>query len=264
MDDGQDVTTEAAITERRHRKLTLLASAAACVLAGLVLWLWGRDIYTFLTDETALEALVVRLGPWGPIALILTNVVQIVVAPIPGYVVQLAAGYLYGPLKGGIYAGIGVLVGAMTAMWLARTLGRPVARLLVGESRLARWETVTHSDSPWIWLLLLLGPIGDVPYTLAGLSSVPYLTIFLITLFVRVPAVFLSTAIGGGALSLYWLFVVVGIAGGVLIVGMRYKKPLGDWYERTLHIQAGVARPNAIPAPLPTMELSKDEPHVHS
>ena len=61
---------------------------------------------------------------WGPAALIGINVAQILVAPIPGYVVQAAAGYLYGPLWGGIYGAIGLMIGAMLAMLLARLLGR--------------------------------------------------------------------------------------------------------------------------------------------
>jgi uncharacterized membrane protein YdjX (TVP38/TMEM64 family) len=257
-DESQTIETEqsagATAAEQRTGRgrwiVTALAGVVALVLGGIALWFWGADIYTFLTDEKALEAIVVRAGVWGPLALILLNVVQIVIAPIPGYMVQLAAGYLYGPLWGGIYAAIGLMVGAMTAMWLARTLGRPVAVMLVGEKRLARWESVTHSDSVWVWLLLLLGPVGDVPYTLAGLSRVRYRMIFLITLFIRVPSVFLSTSIGGGAVPLVWFFVVVGIAGVVLLVGLRFKEPLSAWYERTLRAHANVALPTVLPEPV--------------
>ncbi len=253
--------------DRRQWLLTALAMAVALVLLGIALRLWGMDAYVFLTDEQALEDLVLRMGVWGPLVLILFNVVQIVVAPVPGYMVQLAAGYLYGPLWGGIYAAIGVLLGAMTAMWLARTLGRPMARLLVGESRLARWESVTHSDSVWVWLLLLLGPVGDVPYLLAGLSRVSYLTIFLITLFIRVPSVFLSSAIGGGAVPLVWFFVVVGVAGVILLVGLRYKSAISAWYERTLNRQVEASLPSSIASPssssVPALESNPDESHSY-
>lgn len=76
-----------------------------------------------------------------------------------------------------------------------------MACLWLGENRLTRWESVTHSSSAWVWLLLLLGPVGDTPYALAGLSCVSDLTIFLITILIRVPSVFLSsTAIGSGEL----------------------------------------------------------------
>lgn len=166
--------------------------------------------------------------------MILVNVVQIVIAPIPGYVVQFAAGYLYGPLWGGVFAAIGILLGSMAAMWVGRTFGRPAVRLMVGEMRLARWESVTHSNSPWLWFLLLVGPIGDLPYLLAGLSHVSYRTIFLITLLVRMPTAFLSTAIGGGALPVAWLGVLVAAAAVVMAVFYRYREPLLAWYERSV------------------------------
>jgi uncharacterized membrane protein YdjX (TVP38/TMEM64 family) len=218
---------------RQHTRKIMLG-AAALLLAAVALWAWGEPLWRLLTDEQALEALVEQAGIWGPLALIAANVVQIVVAPVPGYVVSLSAGYLYGPLWGGIYAGCGVLLGGMAAMWVGRTFGRPFVRAMVGEQRLARWESVTHSDSPWVWFLLLLGPVGDLPFLLAGMSRVSYLTILLITLVIRVPSVFVSTAIGSGAIPAVWLVLLLAAAAVVMLVALRYRAPLAAWFERTV------------------------------
>lgn len=218
---------------RRNRRSILLALIALAAVA-LGAWLWGDDVVHLLSDEAAVEAMVTRAGVWGPVALIALNVVQIVVAPVPGYVVQLAAGYLYGPLWGGIYAGIGILLGGMAAMALARTFGRPLAHMMFGAERLARWESVTHSESPWVWFLLFLGPIGDLPFFLAGLSRVSYLTVFLVVLVVRVPTAFLSTAIGAGALPIAWLGGLVLAAAVVALLLHAYRAPLAAWYERNV------------------------------
>ena len=94
--------------------------------AALLAWRYGADLWALANDEVALEAAVASLGMWGPAALIGINVAQILVAPIPGYVVQAASGYLYGPLWGGIYGAVGLMLGAMLAMLVARLLGRPL------------------------------------------------------------------------------------------------------------------------------------------
>ncbi len=218
----------------RQNARMLALSAAALLLLGVVLWFWGEPLWRLLTDEQALEALIERVGVWGPLALIALNVLQIVVAPIPGYVVSLSAGYLYGPLWGGIYAATGTLLGAMAAMWVGRTFGRPFVRAMLGAERMARWESVTHTDSPWVWFLLLLGPLGDFPYLLAGMSRIPYALIFLMTLVIRVPSVFLTTAIGGGAVPVFWLAAVAGAAATAMLVGLRYRARLSAWYVRTI------------------------------
>lgn len=218
-------------TQRGWLLALIVFGLAALGVAG---WLWGATIWNFLTDEEMVQSLVVRAGAWGPLVLILLNVLQIVIAFIPGHVVQLAAGYLYGPYWGFLYAAIGLLVGAMAAMALARFFGRPVAKWMIGETRLQQWEKVTHSDSTWVWTLLMIGPIGDIPFVLAGLSSVSFTKIFLLTLFVRVPSAFLSTAVGGGLIPYYWMVAVVIVAAVVALLALHYKSSIDAWFDRTV------------------------------
>jgi uncharacterized membrane protein YdjX (TVP38/TMEM64 family) len=260
--------------QRARLPLYIVGSVAALAVIATVLWLWGEPIWRLLTDEQAIERLVEQAGPWGPLALILISIVQIIVAPIPGYVVQLAAGYLYGPLWGGIFAAIGMVLGGMIAMVLARTFARPLAVWTIGAERLQRWEAVTHSDSPFVWLLLMAAPLGDSVYYLAGLSRVSYLTIFLLTLLLRVPSVFLSTAIGGGAVPLVWMVVVSLFFGGLAIIAWRYRDGIMAWFEQRLLERAGAMEPetpleeldrsDALPAPYSTTtgEPTKEGPVV--
>lgn len=216
---------------RLERKWLVALILAALAVISVVVWLWGYEAWLLLTDTERMATFVERAGPWGPVALILLNMLQIVIAIIPGHVVQLAAGYLYGPLWGGIYAAIGLLLGAMTAMALARFFGRPVARWLVGEAKLNEWEKVTHTDSLWVWALLMLGPVGDIPFALAGLSSVSFVRIFWLTLFIRVPTAFLSTAVGGGAIPFYWLLGLIALAWAATLVALRYREPIVRWFD---------------------------------
>lgn len=220
-----------------------------CWLCGLVLlgllvlgwWLApdGQQLkqwWQSINDQQQLQTFVDQLGWFGPIVFILLNALQIVVAPIPGYIIQAAAGFLYGPLWGGAWASLGLFIGAMTAMKLARLFGRPMVQWMIGAERLAKWERVTHSDSPLLWAILLLGPTGDVPYHLAGLSHVSFLTVAVITLCIRMPSVFIAAAVGAGAVTFSWwqfaLFIVILSAG--IIVFIRYQAPLTAWFEQQI------------------------------
>lgn len=235
-----------------HQRMILTVALIAAVVAAIGI-AWGRDIWLLLSNEEAVEALVARAGVWGPVILVILGALQVVVAPIPGYAVGLAAGYLYGPLWGGLYAAAGMLLGGMTAMWLGRTFGRPGVQWIVGAATLARWESVTHTSSPFVWFFLLLGPMGDVPFVLAGLSSVPYVLIFLLALLIRVPSIFLSTAIGSGLLSPVWMAVALALASLAVVIAWRYRTPLKAWYERQLRARIGVeTAPVRQPAPVET------------
>ncbi|MBK8046631.1 MAG: TVP38/TMEM64 family protein [Anaerolineales bacterium] len=186
---------------------------------------WWPTWWQIVADRAALQALMAQLGWGGPLALVLINVAQIIVAPVPGYMVQAVAGYLYGPWWGGLWGAIGLLCGAMLAMWLARRFGRPLAQRMVGAQRLDEWETTTHSTSVFVWTIILVAPTGDLPYFLAGLSHVSFLQIFLLTFLIRVPTVFFVTSAASGVwyLSGWQLVIVFVLLGALLYFFLRYR-----------------------------------------
>lgn len=215
---------------RRHY---LILVGVAFALTGVVLALYGRDLWALLSNEAALEAAIAELGWLGPVALVVLNAAQIVIAPIPGYFMQLAAGYLYGPFWGGIWGSIGLLAGTMLAMWLSRTFGRPLVTRMVGAARLQKWESVTHSDSALLWLVLIFTPTGDLPYFLAGLSHVRYSTVFLLTLLIRVPTTFVVAAAGSGVMLLSGpqLAAAFVFLFAILFLFLRYQDRLNGWID---------------------------------
>ncbi|MDW8270358.1 MAG: VTT domain-containing protein [Anaerolineae bacterium] len=178
--------------------------AALIVLVGMITaaWVYREPLTAHLRNVDEARAWFHELGVFGPLILIAINTLQIVVAPIPGYVVQIAAGWVYGVWPGALYAIIGLATGAFLSMSLARLLGRPFALRVLGAERLARWEHAIHADRLWLWALLFLGPVGDVPYILAGLSRFPIPRLVLLALLIRSPGVVAAAAVGAGLMGL--------------------------------------------------------------
>lgn len=216
----------------------LLIGTVVILVIGLI-WI-GPQAWELVQDKQALEAWVVSLGWLGPLALVALNALQIVVAPIPGYVLQVAAGFLFGPFWGGVWGNLGLLLGASIAYWLSRVYGRPLAGRLVGDERLDRWERVSHSNSTLIWFIIILAPTGDIPYFLAGLARVSFVKILVITLIIRVPSTFVVAAAGAGVMWLSWwqlALVFVGLL-GLLVIFLRYQDQIVRWSDR--HVQRRV------------------------
>lgn len=218
-----------------------LVAGIVAIMVIALLW-FGPQLWQLAQDQAALESWVAGLGWWGPLALIALNAIQIVIAPIPGYVAQVAAGFLFGPFWGGLWASMGLLIGSTIAFWLARFYGRPLAGRLVGEERLAQWEQIGHSSSTLVWLVLLLGPIGDLPYFLAGLARVSFVKIFVITLVVRVPSAFVVAAAGAGIVLLTWWQIALLLVAllGLLLLFFRYQEQIVRWSDR--YVQRRVER----------------------
>ena len=239
-----------------YRWLIGLGALVLCLLAAW--WLppnWHRvqALWQSINDQEQLQAFVDQLGWLGPVMVILLNALQIIIAPIPGYIVQLASGFLYGMVWGGLWGALGLVLGAMTAMRLARWYGRPLVQKLVGPGRLAKWEQVTHSESPLLWTILLLGPTGDLPYHLAGLSRVSFGMILTITLCIRVPSAFVAAAVGAGAVTLSWwqFALLLAVLGLIIVLFLRYQTELTRWFDQ--QIQQRLFREKALdkPAQLP-------------
>ncbi len=173
--------------------------AVALLTTGIVVW---RPLVRLATDAESARVWLASLGPWGPIAMILVSAAQIVFAPIPGYFVQVAGGYLFGAVPGTIYGVTGMLLGGAIAIGLSRRFGRPFVERKLGVERIRRWEQIAHIHSTWVWFLLMAGPVGDVPYYLAGLTRVPIWKLLVVVLITRGPAVAVAAAVGAGVADL--------------------------------------------------------------
>jgi uncharacterized membrane protein YdjX (TVP38/TMEM64 family) len=159
------------------------------------------------------------------LAVIGLNALQVVVAFIPGYAMMIAAGYLYGFPLGAVYGVIGMALGGLIAISLARRYGRPLVVRMVGASRLERWEEVAHINTLPVWFFLMLGPFGDVPYYIAGLTKIAIWKIVAIALLLRTPSAFVAAAVGAGLVDWRSPWIIGGAAVLMLLgaVAIRYQ-----------------------------------------
>lgn len=194
------------------------------LIGGTLLWQFSEPLGRILGDLEGLRAWVAALGAWGPIAIIVLGIVQVLIAPLPGYPLVFVSGLLFGGWWGAIYANIGMLIAGLLAARLARTFGRPLAERFVEGIHLQQAERLLASDSVWLWFFVLLLPTGDLPYFAAGLSRIP-LRRFAVALFwARFPFTFVLTYAASRATELPQgpLFAMIGVA--VLLAAVAYRQ----------------------------------------
>jgi len=101
-----------------------------CILAGLSffsiyqyntqLWIKAVKLYYILLDHHRLKGIILSYGAYSPLAFILLQIVQVVVAPIPGGAIEFLGGYIFGAGAGFFYSMVGLLFGSWLAFSLAR------------------------------------------------------------------------------------------------------------------------------------------------
>lgn len=128
--------------------------AGLAVVALLILG--GRRLGALLP---AFAAWVEGLGVWGPLVFI-AGYALAVVAFVPGSLLTLTAGAVFGIVRGTIYVAIAATLGEMLAFLIARHLARgAIERRLAGNARFAALDRAIGADGRRIVLLLRLSPV---------------------------------------------------------------------------------------------------------
>ena len=100
-----------------------------------------------------------KLGPWGPVIFIGLYIVATVLF-IPGSVLTLGAGAVFGVVWGSIYVSIGATLGATAAFLVGRYLARDaIARKIEGSARFAAIDKAVAGEGWKIVGLTRLSPV---------------------------------------------------------------------------------------------------------
>jgi len=119
------------------------------------------DVPALMRD--ALDA-VARLGPWGPLLFVLTYVAATVLF-LPGSVLTLGAGAVFGVVWGSLYVSVASTLGATAAFLVGRYFARAwVARKIEGNASFAAIDRAVADEGWKIVGLTRLSPV--FPYTL--------------------------------------------------------------------------------------------------
>ena len=138
-----------------------IAAGAALLLALVLL---GRQLGGLLQFADWIDG----LGIWGPTVFIAGYVVT-TIAFVPGAVMTLAAGAIFGLFEATVYVLIGATLGSAAAFLLARYVARDaVAARVAGYAKFAAIDRAVGAQGFRIVLLMRLSPV--FPYTLLNYS----------------------------------------------------------------------------------------------
>ncbi|RLM56848.1 TVP38/TMEM64 family protein [Halobellus sp. Atlit-31R] len=183
---------------RRSRRRFLLHLAVA-VAALAVATILARPHLALLTDAPALRAFIAQYGIWAPVVLIALQALQVVAAPVPGQILAVVAGYLFGAWWGTLYNMIGITIGSTAAFWLSRRFGRAYVEKIVHEDALASFDAISD-DYARIGLFVFFfvpGLPDDLICFAGGLTRLPLWQLVALAVVGRTPAFFLANVVGG-------------------------------------------------------------------
>lgn len=159
---------------------------------------------------------------------ILSQIIQVVVAVIPGEFVQLAGGYVYGTFLGTLYSLTGIMIGAAISFYIARLLGLRTLKAFISPKNFDKFNFLMNNPKAEIFMFLLF----LIPFTpkdtlvyLAGFTPIKPQNFFLIFIIARFPAILLSSYIGANIQERDYqpVIIVAAIVSVILVICLIYK-----------------------------------------
>ena len=181
------------------KKSRIILLIAVILFATLIVVLVGKPMIRFISDPEAFRAWVDSKGIVGIIIFMVLNIIQVILAIIPGGPFEIAAGYAFGVIKGSILCDIAMTAGSMIIFFLVRKFGMRFIELFVDREKvenLAILKTNQKKNALLFLFFLLPGTPKDLLSYAVGLTDIKISTWLLINLIGRFPAILLSAMSG--------------------------------------------------------------------
>lgn len=212
---------------KKWLKITLIVLAAAAV-AALCVWLIPL-VWSLRQPENqaAFEEFVGSLGVFGVLLMLGIQILQIVVAVIPGEPIELIMGLMYGTWGGLALTLTGILIGSAIIYFCMKRFGTGFASKFVDTNGFKKFRFLNNPakrDSFIFLLFFIPGTPKDVLTYFAPLTGIPFGRFITIATLARIPSVVTSTLVGssvskGEFLKSLIVFAITGVVGiaGILI-----------------------------------------------
>ena len=205
-----------------------------CLFAGVVFFviyqfnsqLWNQVIrlHHLYQDHHQLKKVISSFGPYAPLAYILLQITQVVIAPVPGGAVEFLGGYLFGVKAGLIYSMIGLILGSWLAFSLARIFEKiAVEKFVSAETRKKFDYLVEHEGVILSFVLFLLpGFPKDALCYILGLTPMHVGIFLIISTLGRIPGTLMAILQGAKAFEHEYYTFGMLLGGSALIILIFY------------------------------------------
>ncbi|PIE82164.1 MAG: hypothetical protein CSA11_01510 [Chloroflexi bacterium] len=179
------------------------------------------DLISLVGDQEAVSAYLISYGAWGPLALAVAQLLQVLVAVIPGHVFLIAAGYVYGFWPGLILNMICIVAASQLGFALARWAGRPVVDRLADKETLDKWYAIGEKQGFMFFTIAFVLPMfpTDMMNFVAGLTGIRGTQFLAANILGRLPSAIMLTMIGAYGIRFEsWHWVTIGLFAAVVYI----------------------------------------------
>ena len=217
----------------RRKSLRRRVLAGALVLAAIIAvlcWEYVPGMIAWLADAQAVRAFVADHAILSRLAMLGINMVQVLLAFLPGEPVELASGYAFGFWEGTALCLVAAGLATSLIYWGVRRWGWSLVGLFFDRSMLDRFAWLKDAKRLEFMMLavfLIPGTPKDFLTYFAGLTEMRFVPVVLIATFGRIPSIVTSTAAASAVGSGNWLVAAAVVVASALLIalgGLAYRR----------------------------------------
>lgn len=185
----------------KNKSISILVLLVFVALLFFITFTLGQQILSMSKDPVAFKAWIESYGIFGRLILIGFMFLQVLVAFIPGEVIEIAAGYAYGPIEGTLLCLMGASLGSLVILWLVKKYGVKMLHNFVSIDKIEKMTFLKNEkklNTLIFTVFFIPGTPKDLLTYFVGLTRMRISTFIFITFFARIPSVITSTY-GGNA-----------------------------------------------------------------
>ena len=188
--------------DKKEQKIIGISSIAVFIMFSVCMLIFiGLPIVRTARNPDEFRAWIESMGVWGKLGYEAICFLQVLVAIIPGGPIEVAGGYAFGHVEATVLSTIGLGLGSITVFLLVRKFGIKLLEVFFSKEKIEELDflkTTRQRDLLILLLFLIPGTPKDLLCFFCGLTDMKLWVFFLMAVFGRIPAAWISS-IGGSA-----------------------------------------------------------------
>jgi uncharacterized membrane protein YdjX (TVP38/TMEM64 family) len=200
------------------------------------LWVLSGRLWDLFENHHRLKKFISSFGVYSPLVFILVQVIQVVVAPIPGGAIEFLGGYLFGVWAGMFYSMIGLILGSWLAFSIARIFEKWAVEKFVSPKTMKKFDYLVGHEGVILSFLLFLIPgfPKDALCYILGLTPMHLGLFLIISTIGRIPGTLIATLQGAKAFEhQYKFFLILSVVSAlVILIFYIYHERIHQWIKK--------------------------------
>lgn len=174
--------------------------------------------FYILKDPEKVKNIIMSYGNYSMLVYIALQIAQVVAFFIPGEIIQIAGGYIFGTVWGSILSIIGITLGSGMAYGFSSYYGKPLVNKIISKKDIKFFYRILNTGSINIIVLLLYvipGIPKDALAYICGISNISFKEFIIYSTIGRLPGIFVSAYFGakinGGNKTLLITIAVIAV-----------------------------------------------------